>query len=200
MKKTIGLLVGIVLMASPAGGQQCFFFQSGTGNFDTIVITNVTINNQPLELGTEIGVFDDELCVGAITTADTLTAPYVLTAWEMSEFPQMPGYLSGNPMTFKLCHPPTDLLTVVDANYLLGDGTFGFFPYTVINLTILNQPILDGDVDGSGSVDENDIWLISEVLLKRYYLTSTQFPHADRDNDGAITFFDLIALIEMLVN
>ena len=66
-----------------------------------VVITAVLIDSVPAAVGTEIGIFDDTLCVGVgMVTSDSGNIDIV--TWEGSSNPYLPGFTSGNPITAML--------------------------------------------------------------------------------------------------
>ena len=55
-----------------------------------------------------------------------------------------------------------------------------------------------GDVNGDGKVDENDLQIIQDYVMNRTTLTPAQFKAADMNNDGEVTTADYILLKNQL--
>jgi len=75
------------------------FQYTKTGLPYTVVITAALMDNHPLENGDEVGIFYNEICVGA-TVWDSEKVNFV-TAWKGSEEFNVPGFRSDAPITFK---------------------------------------------------------------------------------------------------
>ena len=106
-----------------------------TGLPYTIVVTNATINGVPIVSGSEIAVFDDTLCVGAVVYQDTF--PVTITAWKASPTYGLPGFITGHSMLFKVYtrNPLGEWFEgVFGAVYETGNGFFGEGVYTAVSL------------------------------------------------------------------
>lgn len=85
-----------------------------------------------LEAGDEIAVFDGDLCVGAVSC--TGEWPLALTAWRGDPANSLEGFLTGNPMSFRVWQSSEDLEEVAAVNLLDGNGQFGVGPYSSIEI------------------------------------------------------------------
>ena len=106
-----------------------------TGLPYTIVVTNATINGVPVVSGSEIAVFDDTLCVGAVVYQDTF--PVTLTAWQASPTYELAGFTPGHSMLFKMFtrNPMGEWFEgIFGTVYETGNGFFGDGAYSVLTL------------------------------------------------------------------
>ncbi len=108
-----------------------------TGLPYTIVLSNLTINGEDISYGTQIAVFDDELCVG--TTFYDGEPNQSLIAWEADPGQNLAGFTAGNPMSFKF-HAAWYSEPVnfdADVTIMKGDGNFGYETFSVVNLNAI---------------------------------------------------------------
>jgi len=70
-----------------------------------------------------------------------------LVAWKKDDSQGLPGFTQGNPMSFKIWTNVyyEDVELDATAEYITGDGTFGYGQYSVVNLSAESQ--LDPDID-----------------------------------------------------
>jgi parallel beta-helix repeat protein len=102
-----------------------------TGKPYTIVIKDAKIDGQTINVGDEIGVFDDELCVGAGIYDGTFN--FIFTAWESNG--GMDGFTPGNDMVFKMYDTSADLETnEAEETWFIGDDTFGYGAFSALSL------------------------------------------------------------------
>lgn len=101
-----------------------------TGISYEIRVTNATIQNLQMAVNDQIGVFDDELCVG-VGTVDGNWPMSILT-WQSVD--GLPGFTPGNRMTFRLMDisEPADYFAGFEMT--VGDTTFGFGNFTRLSL------------------------------------------------------------------
>ncbi|OQX77742.1 MAG: hypothetical protein B6D61_06710, partial [Bacteroidetes bacterium 4484_249] len=120
-----------------------------TGLPYNIVLSGLDINGQALPIGTQIGVFDGELCVGdAFYNGE---GNLNLVAWEADPGQNLAGFTAGNTMSFKfhvIWHSETRNFDA-GANYDKGDGTFGHGAYSVAALSVVTSLIPDFSISGS---------------------------------------------------
>ncbi|MBZ0263210.1 carboxypeptidase regulatory-like domain-containing protein [bacterium] len=122
-----------------------WFAVEPTGLPYPIIINDATYRDRQLGDGDIIAVFDGELCVGYVDVPDENPFPLPLIAWEGNDDHDLPGFTYGNNMTFSLWSME-DMLQDLEADYILGDGTFGFAPYTEVILDdnwVEPPPVLD---------------------------------------------------------
>ncbi len=113
-----------------------------TGSPYAIAIQEARINGTVIAEGDEIGVFDGDLCAGAV--AATGTWPVTITAWEGIPGQEVPGFTAGNEMSFRLWRAADDQEGPADAQYNTGDGTFGFGFGSDVDL--LQAAFAEGDI------------------------------------------------------
>lgn len=111
-------------------------FAENTGDNYSIIIDAATINNNPIEIEDEIGVFTpDSLCVGAsVWTGNT---PLALVAWvDNSQTNVIDGYIKGDVMNFRIWDKSENKEFPTIANYSYGDSTFEGSLYSHIYLLV----------------------------------------------------------------
>ena len=114
-----------------------YTFVSKTGGSYSILIDLATIEEDSVENGDEVGVFDvtasgDTLCVGATVFAGSY--PLGLTAWiDNSQTSEQDGYVPGHTMIFKIYEASSGIEYHADAAYVLGNGAFGNGAYARIS-------------------------------------------------------------------
>ena len=106
-----------------------------TGLPYTITVDSILVDYQCLDYGDEIVVFDDSLCVGMGVKG--LDENLQITAWERDPSHVLPGFTAGNTMTFKFWGNTfgEDREISITSDFIQGDGSFGFQPLTVVNLS-----------------------------------------------------------------
>ena len=110
-----------------------FVFTDNTGDSYSILILSATINDVPLELGDEIGVFTpDGLCAGGVVWSGGATG---LAAWvDNSQTAEVDGFTAGEEMFFRVWDQSTDREVPARATYVDGDGKYGTGSSAVVNL------------------------------------------------------------------
>jgi len=130
----------VILLCHFTGNAQTHFQPvASTGLPYTIVVTNATINNVPVVTGSEIAVFDDTLCVGAVVYQDTF--PVAITAWQSSPTYGLAGFTPGHSMLFKMFTQNTMgewFEGIFGTVYETGNGYFGYGAYSVLILVTAN--------------------------------------------------------------
>jgi len=148
-----------------------FVYTANTGWSYSIVID--TIIYPDLSIGDEIGVFDGELCVGAVRYDGSF--PVDLAAWrDDPQTGEKDGYTAGNPMTFKFYDESAQEELNVNTNYTKGDGNFGtgeysqltIFPIIIHTITLnTNWNLVSGYVEPDDPSIENIAQSIGENLV-----------------------------------
>ena len=108
-----------------------FVFTANTGWSYSIVIDSIIFPE--LSIGDEMGVFDGELCVGAVCYDGSFTIG--LAAWR--DDPQTgdkDGFTDGYPMTFKFYDESAQEEFNVNVDYTEGDGNFGTGGYSQLTV------------------------------------------------------------------
>jgi hypothetical protein len=158
-KFAVMLVVGVVSLSfSTLGFGACpdspdhFTFTSNTGCTYSLVINAATIGGVALEEGDEVGVFDGDVCVGAVCWG---TPPVGLTAWcDDTQTTPVDGYVCGNAMSFKIWdNSASDYCDPAEATYSSGDGNFCTGFAAILTLACGAQdPVCDMD---TGALDFN---------------------------------------------
>mgnify|MGYP002031558581 CR=1 FL=1 len=100
MKNSRNIIFGFGFIAI-LFSQTHFSFTENTGNYEPFFIGRLTLRGGPLESNDEIGVFDNELCVGAIEYTGEMWAQ--MLAWKDDEWTdEQDGFISGNIISFRL--------------------------------------------------------------------------------------------------
>ncbi|MBL7066628.1 MAG: choice-of-anchor D domain-containing protein [Candidatus Marinimicrobia bacterium] len=153
-----------------------------TGLPYNIVVESVSINNNSLLPGDQIGVFDDTLCVGVITVSNSVD-DINLVAWQSDPNYNLPGFTPGNPITFKILSRIYGPSEVFDPSktYSIGDGTFGYGSYSVVSLDITTIDVPELTLNTAGIVfDPTPI-----------YTTSTDSFTIQNDGDRNLVITDI---------
>ncbi len=103
-----------------------------------IIISEATIDNEPIPEASGIAVFDGDLCVGAVSVTGEF--PMSLIAWQGEENAGLPGFVFGHEMSFKFWNSATQEIVDAFATYHRGDGTFGYLGYSHISLATQEAP------------------------------------------------------------
>ncbi|MFQ6606824.1 MAG: choice-of-anchor D domain-containing protein, partial [Fidelibacterota bacterium] len=106
-----------------------------TGLPYSVLTDTIIVDNQFLDIGDEIGIFDGTQCVGV--GIQGLDSTLQITAWQADPAYGLAGFTPGNAMSFSFWGNTygVDREIPLAADYLQGDGTFGFSPLTLVNLT-----------------------------------------------------------------
>lgn len=113
---------------------------SSTGLAYNILISEVSVNGQPLAAGSEIGAFDGELCVGAaVYNGDGYLQ---IRTWEGAPAVGLEGFVDGNTISFRIATEVEGTPAVIEpqAYFVRGDGTFGSEFYGIAGLTTGELP------------------------------------------------------------
>lgn len=142
MKKLIALL----LLPLPLLAQSYFSPVAPTGLPYIVIVEQIRINGQTPAAGTEIAVFDDTLCVGALVIGDS-TNNSIIT-WQGNSSLSLPGFSPGDSMRFQGYIPSTGKVIPLRSVFSTGDGTFGFGTFSVISLSYDEPSSLKGETGG----------------------------------------------------
>jgi hypothetical protein len=103
-----------------------------------VIIDTIVTNGISLPAHSEIGIFDDTICVGA--NEIVFKFPLSIVTWEGAEQYGLDGFSRGDSIKAKIYLPyeKDTLLLDIRPEYIQGDGTFGYGLYSeiTINLTI----------------------------------------------------------------
>jgi len=139
------LVCVFVLCTAQSFAQGCddtpdhFTFTANTGDNYAIVVDSTSLDCDLSDCD-EIGVFDGDLCVGASVFRGQW--PLGITAWkDDTQTGDVDGYVSGNPMTFKIWYSTSDSeIENFDVIYESGNGTFDSGPFARLSLLCCNPP------------------------------------------------------------
>lgn len=150
-----------------------------TGLPYAVVIQDAQIDDTQLEAGDEIGIFDGELCVGAGTVDGNW--PLSITTWQADASQGLEGFTSGNTMHYRMYD--SSVLDEIPgaAEYLSGNGTFGFGVGTNISMLSGTSSSDYPDIDlgaesydfGPVAVGDDVTWQVSVTNVGTAELTLT---------------------------
>ncbi|MBN2013514.1 T9SS type A sorting domain-containing protein [candidate division KSB1 bacterium] len=133
-----------------------FIFTENTGESYSIVIDEAIINEETLTVGSEIGVFSGDICVGA--TIWTGEVPKGLVAWaDDAQTDIKDGYAVGDTMSFHIWNANDDQIYYTTADYSFGDPTFGQSIYSHIQ-TLQGMTITDNSSANTVLPTEFIVW------------------------------------------
>ena len=110
-----------------------FEFVSGTMDYYPIVMNALDLSGVTVDVGDELGVFANGRCVGGSVITDT--EAMTLVAWaddSMTDFVE--GYKANDQIELRFWDSAVNAETVLDANFIEGEGTFSGF-YTIATAT-----------------------------------------------------------------
>jgi len=101
-----------------------------------VIVSQVFIDSAAAPAGTQIGIFDSILCVGADTVEYAGQENIDIVTWEGSANPYLPGFAAGDTISAQLFANiyGTELTMAADLSIQTGNGTFGYGSYTVAAL------------------------------------------------------------------
>ncbi|OQY27501.1 MAG: hypothetical protein B6244_10330 [Candidatus Cloacimonetes bacterium 4572_55] len=105
------------------------FDYTQTGESYAVVIRDARVDGERIPIGSEIAVYDRSLCVGATVVQGY---PVTIPVWESISDKDLPGFTSGNNMSFKVWSNGREI--EIDADYEQGSGLFGDGLYSVVTL------------------------------------------------------------------
>lgn len=111
-------------------GEDHFVPVEPTGTSYTVIVNDAEMDGVPLIEGDEIGIFDNDLCVGVGDVGEEW--PLEITVWGESN--PLPGFITGNPMQFALWSYMEDRELPAVPEYIEGEGTFGDGDQSVVIL------------------------------------------------------------------
>jgi len=155
----IFFITGLLIIA--AQSQTHFEPVDTTGKPYLVIIEPDTDANYKLQMGDEIGLFADTLCVGANIYNGIGNFP--ITAWEGDPGYNLAGFCKGDSIIIKLWADLEEGLNeyICAVAYSEGDGTFGYGTYTVCTV--------DLDVTDTNSVNITGNHLPVSVSLGKNY-------------------------------
>ncbi|MBC8436093.1 MAG: choice-of-anchor D domain-containing protein, partial [Bacteroidetes bacterium] len=132
-------------------GQTHFSPVEPTGLPYHVIISTLTLDEGPIPDDTEIGLFDDTLCVGATVISEAGEEDIDIVTWEGNTTYGLDGFTAGDTIRVLIWVNVYNVWTEIEVNptVVVGDGTFGYGSFTILSLTINSGvvPILDTDVE-----------------------------------------------------
>ena len=126
--QSIRILIALLLCTSLAISTEHFQFTE-TGQYELINLGNIYLSDDPVEEGSEVAVFDGDLCVGAVIYSGL--AGQQLLAWaDDPTTDELDGFTEGNLISFKVYVSSLDTVYQgLSANYIAYPGwdTSGLF-------------------------------------------------------------------------
>ncbi len=127
----------LVAVAAPAQSvPPAFTPVAPTGLPYSVIVSGVTLNDEPLTADAQIGVFDGDLCVGAATIGNA--GQIVITTWKGDDALAIPGFVAGNAIGFRIrtswfseIQTFEGAATVLEGGDSFGDGHFSLVAVAV---------------------------------------------------------------------
>lgn len=198
MRTAFQLLIVTVFALTGSSGfaQNCFTFTQTSSTPYQIVVTNASIEGEPLTAGDEIGVFDSDLCVGATEFDGTFNVSVAANAIDPDS--NLPGFIPGQPMSFKLCDDSAgNIEYLAYPIFAQGNGNFGDGTFAVVMLVVPESDGLIGDINGDSQITDHDLLLLKLHILGSITLSPDQAYRADLDQNHHLDIRDILALQDM---
>lgn len=108
-----------------------------------IIVSNIAVNGAPVPAGAEIGIFDENLCVGSFTVESQGQTNLDIVAWQGNPGYGLAGFVVGHPITFKIWVQIYGEWQLLDAaaTFSTGDGNFGSDSYSVAALAATSDDV-----------------------------------------------------------
>ena len=145
------LLILFIAILSMLVGQTHFIPVEPTGLPYHVIISDLTLDGSPAPDNTEIGLYNDTLCVGASIISEANEEDLDIVTWEGNPTYGLDGFTAGDTILVRVWINVYNVWTEVCVNPIVevGNGTFGYGSYTILSLTINSgvAPVLDTDVE-----------------------------------------------------
>ena len=172
-----------------------------------VIVSQVFIDSAAAPAGTQIGIFDSILCVGADTVEYAGQENIDIVTWEGSANPYLPGFAAGDTISAQLFANiyGTELTMAADLSIQTGNGTFGYGSYTVValystsglapDITAITEGVTLGPVQ-IGSSDTAQVTFANQgnVPLSVYSVAADTDLFAVSDYSGELAEGDTMAL------
>lgn len=111
-----------------------------------IYVENATVNDETLQVGDEIGIFDGNNCVAAALLTEEMTSLVaIFCSLDDPETPNTDGYITGNPITYKIWDASFMVeITTIDVELTEGLNYFNPYGFSFVNL---NAIVIEGCTD-----------------------------------------------------
>lgn len=132
----------IIFVCQIIKGQQFFEPVQPSGLPYLIVVDTIVTNDIELPENSEIGVFDDSLCVGAKIIESKF--PFSIVAWEGSQQYGLNGFKSGDSIFLEIYLPfeGDTILQKIEPEYIVGNGKFGYGVYSEISIRLVVNKVM----------------------------------------------------------
>lgn len=182
-----GVIISFFILTTTTIGWGQTHFQpvAPTGLPYIVVVNAVELQQTITDTNAEIGIFDGALCVGAGMMADSGSTQ--ITTWQGNSTQGLPGFQSGNPMFFNLWADSMEI--VCDAEFITGNGTFGYNPYTVVNLAPALTAIVPENADFP---PDFELTILSASPFNSRVVLDIRIPDSE---SGELTFFNLLGQV-----
>ena len=184
------IILSLIAIITTVFSQDYFQPVGSTGLPYTVVITDAMMNGNILINGSEIGLFDEDLCVGAgiWDESDNLA----ITAWESYPGLGMEGFSFGSPILFRVWAVNTDTEYSAGAQYEQGDGTFGYGSFAAASITVES---LQGDINADGALNVVDIVMLVNLITSGNYNIV-----GDINQDGGLNVLDVVLMVDIIMS
>jgi hypothetical protein len=105
---------------------------ASTGMAYVVIVSNLTVDGIAADAGTEVGLFDGDLCVGAGVWQGESIA---IAAWKAYAAEGLAGYAPGNDISVRVAGLDGEVSPGA-ANFLQGDGTFDGGLYAIASVAV----------------------------------------------------------------
>jgi len=164
MREIKKIIVFLVVVGHSLLAQNLFTPVDTTGLPYHIIISSLKIDGESAPLETQIGVFDDSLCVGAGTISAQNRENIDIVAWQQNLGYDLAGFVPGDSIVFMVgLKRDNEIYTLrADAKFNRGDGTFGSSSYSIVELSLETEFEPEIEVS-SGSLDFGKVELDSTI-------------------------------------
>ncbi|MBZ0265989.1 hypothetical protein K8I28_15125 [bacterium] len=131
----------ITLNCSEAINRHRFQIVNPTDTQYLVVIDGAEFDDRDVLSGDAIGVFHGLVCVGAEYFVGEW--PLQITCWGGSQVENIPGFILGFPISYRIFSWEHDAEYVAEPEYAIGNGEFGNGQFSLVSLTALEGPVLD---------------------------------------------------------
>lgn len=218
MSKILYKIFVFLLLSISVIAQNYYTSVTSTGLPYHIVISNIKIDGIEVTAGSEIGIFDKTICVGAYKVTTNAQANIDITAWKGDQSLGLQGYKDGDSIKIKVFTNVFGVNVEKEAQvvYIQGNNIFGSSSFVVANLFVstgikptakVNIPTLDLGVVNLGRASSSEFKIyntgnaqlsISNILTGNSQYTVDKSNFTIKNKDSAIvkvTFTPTVATL-----